>query len=170
MEILKKMNLSDRRNLYVLLGVSIAVLSIGLAFLSNGSRPSSDTIISPTNSTPDNILQSNSSMQENFQLSTDTIPGNTDEYDARSIRVYLESDQELNVSFRTEDAPVLVRVYTPSDQVLGYSSGVLEANKSAAAQEGFFIYKAVESGTHDIYLKSSSPTGFIDVFVEYWIQ
>jgi len=75
MEILKKMNLSDRRNLYVLLGVSIAVLSIGLAFLSNGSRPSSDIIISPTNSTPDNILQSNSSMQENFQLSTDTIPG-----------------------------------------------------------------------------------------------
>lgn len=169
-----RINLQNRRTLYILLGVSIAVLSVGLAFLKLGTgRPSSDEVVM-TNTTPGDTYEyhipGTGFFEEEFQLSTNTAPGNTDEYDARSISVYLERDQELNASFRAQGAPIMFQVYTPSEQVLGYSLGDLEPNRSIAAQQGNFKYNALESGTYEMNIKSTKPSGLIDVFIEYWIQ
>ena len=160
--------------MYILLGVSIVVLSVGLAFLRlETTQPSYDGAAS-TNATPDNTYEyqipDDGFYMEEFQLSTSTTPGNTDEYDARSISVYLERDQELNTSFRAEGAPIMFHVYSPSDQMLGYSLDDLEPNRSVATQEGNFRYKALETGTYEMNIKATTPSGLIDVFVEYWLQ
>ena len=167
-------NWRQRRTLYILLGVSIGVLSVGLAFLKLGiGQPSYGEAVS-TDTTPDNTYEyqipGTGFHKEEFQLSTNTTPGNTDEYDTRSISVYLERDQELSVSFRAQGAPIMFHVYTPSDQILGYSLDDLEPNRSIAAQQGNFKYKALESGTYEMNIKSTTPSGLIDVFLEYWIQ
>ena len=169
-----RINLRNRRTSYILLGVSIAVLSIGLAFLRLETWQPSYGEVVPTNTTTDNTyeyqIRGSGFYEEEFQLSTNTAPGNTDEYDARSIGVYLERDQELNASFRAQGAPIMFQVYTPSDQILGYSLGDLEPNRSIAAQQGNFKYNALETGTYEMNIKSTKPSGLIDVFVEYWIQ
>ena len=169
-----RMNLRNRRTLFILLGVSIAVLSVGLAFLRLETRQPSYGEVVLTNSTPDNTYEyqipGTGFYKEEFQLSTNTTPGNTDEYDARSIGVYLERTQELIVSFRAQGAPIMFQVYTPTDQILGYSLGDLEPNRSIAAQEGNFKYSALESGTYEMNIKSTIPSGLINGLIEYWIQ
>lgn len=169
-----RISLRNRRTLYILLGVSIAALSVGLAFLKlETGQPSYGEAV-PTNTTPDDTyeysIRGSGFYEEEFQLSTNTTPGNTDEYDTRSINVYLERDQELSVSFRAEGAPIMFHVYTPSDQILGYSLDDLEPNRSIAAQQGNFRYKAMEVGSYTMDIKSTTPLGVIDVIIEYWIQ
>jgi len=118
----------------------------------------------------------------NFQLSTDTTPGNTDEYDSYSFSLYLERGQALYLSFYAEGAAVMLRVTTPSEDVLGYQTstgkagnikdtglGRLEKGRVVAAAEGHFIFIAPENGFHLINIKSSTPQGEIAVQVEYQI-
>lgn len=169
-----RMNLRNRRTLYILLGVSVAVLSVGLGFLKLGIGRTSSSEAVAINTTPGNAngyqILGTEVFKEEFQLSTNTVSGNTDEYDERIISVYLERDQELNASFRAQGAPIMFKVYTPSDQVLGYSMGNLEPNRSIAAQEGNFRYHALETGTYGMNIKSTTPLGLIDVFLQYWVQ
>lgn len=168
-----RLNLRNRRTLYILLGVSIAVLSIGLAFLNLGIRQplyydevSEDTTLTNTGEYDIDKL---AVFEEEFQLSTYVTPGNTDEYDERIISIYIERDQDLYVSFRAEGAPIMLNVYTPSEQVLGYSFGDLESNRCIASQQGNFKYQALETGTYVMYIKSATPSGIIDVTMKYWI-
>lgn len=169
-----RINLRNRRTLYILLGVSVAVLSVGLGFLKSGigRTPSGEDMV--INTTPPNTneyqILDTEVFEEEFQLSTNTAPGNTDEYDSQIIGVYLERNQELNASFRTDGGPIMFQVYTPSDQIIGYSLGNLVPNRSIAAQEGNFRYNALEEGTYEMIIKSTIPLGVIDVFLEYWIQ
>jgi hypothetical protein len=153
--------------------VGVAMLSVGLVFKLETQKISYGEAVS-RDATPDHNYEYQipgiGLYREEFQLSTDTDPGNTDEYDARSIRVYLERDQELNASFRAQGASIMFHLYTPSDQMLGYSLDDLEPNRSIAAQEGQFNYKALESGTYEMNIKSTTPSGLIDVLVEYWIR
>ena len=120
--------------------------------------------------------------QVTFQLSTDTTPGNTDEYDSHSFNIYLKREQELYLSFHAEGAAVLVSVTTPYDEKLGYNPGTVPADdvenkelgyllkgKTVAMEEGSFRFNAPESGSHVITVKSATPKGDIDVRVEYWI-
>jgi hypothetical protein len=117
-----------------------------------------------------------------FQLSTDTTPGNTDEYDSHSFSIYLERGQELYLSFYAEGAAVMLRVTTPTEEVLGYQTstgsagnikdkglGHLEKGKISAAAEGHFSFVAPEEGFYVIGVKSSTPRGEIDVLIEYQI-
>jgi hypothetical protein len=169
-----RINLRNRRTLYILLGVSIAVLSVGLGFLKSGIGRTSSGEAVVVNTTPRNTneyqILDTEAINEEFQLSTDTAPGNTDEYDSQIIGVYLERNQELNVSFQAQGAPIMFQVYTPSDQILGYSLGSIEPNRSIATKEGNFKYNALETGTYEMNIKSTIPLGLIDVFLEYWIQ
>jgi hypothetical protein len=121
----------------------------------------------------------------NFQLSTDTTPGNTDEYDSHSFSIYLERGQELYLSFYAEGAAVMLRVTTPTERHedrLGYQTstgsagnvkdkglGHLEKGKVSAAAEGHFNLIALEEGSYVIDVKSSTPQGEIDVLIEYQI-
>ena len=118
----------------------------------------------------------------NFQLSTDTTPGNTEEYDSHSFSIYLERGQELYLSFYAEGAAVMLRVVTPTEEVLGYQTsdgsagnikdkglGQLEEGKVFAAAEGHFNFIAPEGGFYIIEVKSSAPRGEIDVLIEYQI-
>lgn len=169
-----RINLRNRRTLYILLGVSIAVLSVGLGFLRLGIGRTSSSGAVVIDTTPGNTdeyqISGTEVFKEEFQLSTNTASGNTDEYDERIISVYLECDQELNASFRAKGAPIMFHMYTPSDQMLGYSLGNLEPNRSIAAQEGDFKYNALETGTYEINIKSAVPLGLIDVLLQYWVQ
>lgn len=168
-----RINLRNRRTLYILLGVSIAALSVGLAFLnlgtgqlSYGGEVPTDIVITNTGEYDIDKL---AVFEEEFQLSTNTKPGNTDEYDVRTISIYLERGQELYASFRAEGAPIIFSVYTPSEQVLGYSFGDLESNRSIASQQGNFKYRVLETGTYVMNIKSATPSGIIDVTMKYWI-
>ena len=118
----------------------------------------------------------------NFQLSTDTAPGNTDEYDSHSFSIYLERGQELYLSFYAEGAAVMFRVTTPTEEVWGYQPstgsagnvkdkglGHLEKGMISAAAEGHFNFIAPEEGFYVIKVKSSTPRGEIDVLIEYQI-
>jgi len=121
----------------------------------------------------------------NFQLSTDTTPGNTEEYDSHSFPIYLERGQELYLSFYAEGAAVMLRVTTPAgrhEDRLGYQTstgsagnvkdkglGHLEKGKVSAAAEGHFNLIALEEGSYVIDVKSSTPRGEIDVLIEYQI-
>ena len=118
----------------------------------------------------------------NFRLSTDTAPGNTDEYDSHIFSIYLEHEQELTLSFYAEGAPVMLRVITPADETMGYLTstggagdiedegmGHLERGKCFAAAEGHFSYIAPEEGNYTVDIKSTTPKGDIDVMVEYQI-
>jgi len=118
----------------------------------------------------------------NFQLSTDTAPGNTDEYDSHSFSIHLERGQDLYLSFYAEGAAVMLRVATPTEEVLGYQTstgsagnvkdkglGHLEKGKVSAAAEGHFNFIAPEGGFYIIEVKSSAPRGEIDVLIEYQI-
>ena len=121
--------------------------------------------------------------QVTFQLSTDTTPGNTDEYDSHSFYIYLKREQELYLSFHAEGAAVMVSVTTPSDEKLGYGPSIVPAGdvenkelghllkgRTVATEEGSFRFHAPEPGSHVITVKSATPKGDIDVLVEYWIQ
>ena len=118
----------------------------------------------------------------NFQLSTDTTPGNTEEYDSHSFSIYLERGQELHLSFYAEGAAVMLRVTTPTEEVLGYQTsdgsagnvkdkglGHLVKGKVFAAAEGHFNFIAPEEGSYVIDAKSSAPRGEINVLMEYQI-
>ncbi|MFO8143563.1 MAG: hypothetical protein R6T78_02675 [Dehalococcoidales bacterium] len=118
----------------------------------------------------------------NFRLSTDTAPGNTDEYDSHSVPIYLEREQEIALSFYAEGAPVMLRVITPADETMGYLTstggagdiedkgmGYLQKGKCFAAAEGHFQYIAPEEGYYTIDIKSTTPKGDIDVVIEYQI-
>ena len=167
------MKWQQRRTLYILLGIGIAMLSVGLVLkletqtISNGEPVSKDSTLDYDYEyqTPGIAFH-----KEEFQLSTETNPGNTDEYDARSINVYLERDQELIASFRAQGAPIMFQIYTPSNKILGYSLDCLEPNKSVASEEGDFRYKALESGIDEMNIKSATPSGLTNVLVNYWIR
>jgi hypothetical protein len=169
-----RINLRNRRTLYILLGVSIAVLSVGLGFFKLGIGRTSSNEAMVINPTPVNTneyqISGTEVFEEEFQLSTNTAPGNTDEYAERIISVYLERDQELNASFRAQGGPITFHMYTPSEQALGYSLGNLEPNRSIAAEQGNFKYNALETGTYKINIKSTAPLGLIDVLLQYWVQ
>jgi hypothetical protein len=117
-----------------------------------------------------------------FNLSTDTTPGNTDEYDSYSFSISLDNEQELYLSFYAEGAAVLVSITTPSDERLGYETsdgsagvkdtglGSLREKRTKAAAEGHFRFIPPESGLYLVTVKSAAPKGEIDVLVEYWIQ
>ncbi len=113
-----------------------------------------------------------------FQLSSDTTPGNTDEYDSHSFNIYLERRQELTLDFYAEGAAVMVSVVTPSEERLGYETsdgragnikdtglGHLQERKTKSAAEGHFKYTAPETGSYVITVKSASPKAEIDVLV-----
>jgi len=115
-----------------------------------------------------------------FQLSTDAAPGNTEEYDSHSFSISLERGQELYLSFYAEGAAVMLRVATPTEEVLGYQTsdgsagnvkdkglGHLEKGNVSAAAEGHFNFIAPEGGFYVIDVKSSAPRGEIDVLIEY---
>ena len=121
--------------------------------------------------------------QVSFQLSTDTTPGNTDEYDSHSFNIYLEHQQELSLDFYAEGAAVLVSVITPSEEKLGYETsdgrggnikdtglGRLREKRTTAVAEGHFRFTAPESGLYVITVKSATPKGEIDVLVDYQLQ
>ncbi len=163
----------QQRTLYILLGVAVALVSVGLVLKLETQKTFYGVAVS-RDAIPDYDYEYQipgiGFYREEFQLSTDTDPGNTDEYDARSISVYLERDQELNASFQAQGASIMFHLYTPSDQILGYSLNDLEPNRSIAAREGEFKYKALESGTYEMNIKSTTPSGLIDVLVEYWVR
>ena len=118
-----------------------------------------------------------------FQLSSDTTPGNTDEYDTHSFNIYLEPEQELMLDFYTEGAAVMFSAITPSEEMLGYETsdgragnikdtglGHLQEKKIKAAAEGHFRFIAPEAGFYIMSAKSATPKGEIAVLIEYWIQ
>jgi hypothetical protein len=120
--------------------------------------------------------------QLSFVLSTNTTPGNTDEYDSWSFPIYLEPGQELYLSFYAEGASVMFSVITPSEEGWGYETssgraaikdeglGRLERGRTKAAEEGHFRFSPSEPGYYLMIVKSSTPQGEIDVLVEYEIS
>ena len=118
-----------------------------------------------------------------FQLSSDTTPGNTDEYDTHSFNIYLEPEQELMLDFYAEGAAVMFSAITPSEEMLGYETsdgragnikdtglGRLQEKKIKAAAEGHFRFTAPEAGFYIMSVKSATPKGEINVVIEYCIQ
>jgi len=118
----------------------------------------------------------------NFQLSTDTAPGNTDEYDSHSVTIYLKQGQKISLSFYAKGAPVMLRVITPAEETMGYLTstggagdiededmGHLEKGKCFAAAQGHFKYIAPEEGYYTVDIQSTTPKGDIDVVIEYQI-
>ncbi len=118
-----------------------------------------------------------------FQLSTNTTPGNTDEYDSYSFSIYLKREQELALDFHAEGAKVMVSVFLPSEETWGYNPypptpdgsedgklGHLQKGRVVAAAEGSFTFSAPESGDYLLTVKSASYRAEIDVHIEYHIQ
>ena len=121
--------------------------------------------------------------QLNFQLSTNTTPGNTDEYDSHIFNLYLEQEQELALDFSAQGAAVMVSLFTPSEEIWGYSppppsttttedgeTGYLKKGRTVATEEGSFRFTVPESGYYIVTIKSATPKGEIEVLVEYQIQ
>ena len=164
----------------IILGIILGAISVVLGVYA-------PTLIFTQTLTPGQTLTPEQPSYEvlNFQLSTDTTPGNTDEYDSHGFAIYLERGQELYLSFYAEDAAVMLRVITPTqrhEDVLGYQTstgsagnvkdkglGHLEKGKVSAAAEGHFNLIAPEEGFYEIEVKSSTPQGEIDVLIEYQI-
>ena len=161
----------------IILGIILGAISVVLGVYA-------PILISTQTPTPEQTPTSEQTPHEtlNFQLSTDTTPGNTDEYDSDSFSIYLERGQELYLSFYAEGAAVMLRVITPTEEVLGYQTstgsagnvkdkglGHLEKGKVSAAAEGHFNFIAPEEGFYIIEVKSSTPQGEIDVLIEYQI-
>ena len=161
----------------IILGIILGAISVVLGVYA-------PILISTQTPTPEQTPTSEQPSHEalNFQLSTDTTPGNTDEYDSHSFSIYLERGQELYLSFYAEGAAVMLRVATPTEEVLGYQTstgsagnvkdkglGHLEKGKVSAAAEGHFNFIAPEGGFYVIEVKSSAPRGEINVLIEYQI-
>ena len=164
----------------IILGIILGAISVVLGVYA-------PTLIFTQTPTPEQTPTPGQPSREtlNFQLSTDTTPGNTEEYDSHSFPIYLERGQELYLSFYAEGAAVLLRVTTPTERHedrLGYQTstgsagnvkdkglGHLEKGKVSAAAEGHFNFVTPEEGSYVIEVKSSTPRGEIDVLIEYQI-
>ena len=150
--------------------IMISVFIAGLLLLSSACTPA----LAPAQPTHEEL---------NFQLSTNTTPGNTDAYDSYSFSIYLKREQELALDFYAEGAAVMVSIFTPSEETWGYNpnppttittedekSGCLKQGRIMAAEEGNFTFTTPETGDYLLTVKSASPKGEIEVRVEYQIQ
>ncbi len=167
----------------IILGIILGAISVVLGVYA----PTLIFTQTPTPEQPSRPGEYREALNEtlNFQLLTDTTPGNTEEYDSHSFSIYLERGQELYLSFYAEGAAVMLRVITPTERHedrLGYQTstgsagnvkdkglGHLEKGKVSAAAEGHFNFIAPEEGFYEIDVKSSTPQGEIDVLIEYQI-
>ena len=122
---------------------------------------------------------------ERFHLSSNTQPARYSEYGAYSFPVYLETEQELYVSFYAESDErhaVCVQVIFPSGDKLGYktTSGMGGNIKDTGlgtlkkgcnyAEEGHFILQPPQQGYYTIQTIAGSNVCEIDVVIDYWVK